>query len=87
MSVHTFVAMWRRMLQDCHDEEARFLHLLASPGCDFLEQEDFVPFLQDVVESHPGLAFLKEAPEFHSCYITTVSTPDPNPSVIPKPCL
>uniref|UniRef100_A0A5F9CUR8 EF-hand domain-containing protein n=1 Tax=Oryctolagus cuniculus TaxID=9986 RepID=A0A5F9CUR8_RABIT len=72
VSVHTFVAMWRRILQDCHDEEARFLHLLASPGCDFLEQEDFVPFLQDVVESHPGLAFLKEAPEFHSCYITTV---------------
>ncbi|XP_062034103.1 serine/threonine-protein phosphatase 2A regulatory subunit B'' subunit beta-like isoform X2 [Lepus europaeus] len=72
VSVHTFVAMWHRILQDCHDEEARFLHLLASPGCDFLEQEDFIPFLQDVVESHPGLAFLKEAPEFHSCYITTV---------------
>ena len=29
--------------------------------------------LQDVVNTHPGLAFLKEAAEFHSRYITTVS--------------
>lgn len=28
--------------------------------------------LQDVVETHPGLTFLKDAPEFHSRYITTV---------------
>lgn len=27
---------------------------------------------QDVVETHPGLTFLKDAPEFHSRYITTV---------------
>lgn len=36
---------------------------------------------QDVVNSHPGLSFLKEASEFHSRYITTVRThpwiPDP----------
>lgn len=32
---------------------------------------DYVLF-QDVVNSHPGLAFLKEAPDFHSRYITTV---------------
>lgn len=29
--------------------------------------------VQDVVNTHPGLAFLKEASEFHSRYITTVS--------------
>lgn len=28
---------------------------------------------QDVVNTHPGLSFLKEASEFHSRYITTVS--------------
>lgn len=32
------------------------------------------PLVQDVVNTHPGLAFLKEASEFHSRYITTVST-------------
>ncbi|KAF0884509.1 P2R3B phosphatase, partial [Crocuta crocuta] len=64
----------RVTLQNCHDDAAKFVHLLMSPGCNYLVQEDFVPFLQDVVNTHPGLAFLKEASEFHSRYITTVST-------------
>ncbi|KAM4797975.1 serine/threonine-protein phosphatase 2A regulatory subunit B'' subunit beta, partial [Urocitellus parryii] len=72
VSVHKFVAMWRKILQNCHDEAARFVHLLMNPGCNYLVQEDFVPFLQDVVNTHPGLSFLKEASEFHSRYITTV---------------
>lgn len=72
VSVHKFVAMWRKILQNCHDEATRFVHLLMSPGCNYLVQEDFVPFLQDVVNTHPGLAFLKAASEFHSRYITTV---------------
>ncbi|XP_061735713.1 serine/threonine-protein phosphatase 2A regulatory subunit B'' subunit beta isoform X2 [Nerophis ophidion] len=72
VSVHKFVAMWRKMLQTCHDDAAKFVHLLAKPGCNYLEQDDFIPFLQDVVNSHAGLAFLKEAPDFHSRYITTV---------------
>lgn len=72
VSVHKFVAMWRKMLQTCHDDASKFLHLLAKPGCNYLEQEDFIPFMQDVVDSHTGLAFLKEASDFHSRYITTV---------------
>nr|XP_025840400.1 serine/threonine-protein phosphatase 2A regulatory subunit B'' subunit beta isoform X2 [Vulpes vulpes] len=72
VSVHKFVAMWRKILHNCHDDAAKFLHLLMNPGCNYLVQEDFVPFLQDVVNTHPGLAFLKEASEFHSRYITTV---------------
>ncbi|XP_014390901.1 PREDICTED: serine/threonine-protein phosphatase 2A regulatory subunit B'' subunit beta-like, partial [Myotis brandtii] len=35
-----------RILQNCHDEATRFVHLLMSPGCNYLVQEDFVPFLQ-----------------------------------------
>ncbi|XP_013361043.1 PREDICTED: serine/threonine-protein phosphatase 2A regulatory subunit B'' subunit beta [Chinchilla lanigera] len=72
VSVHKFVAMWRKILQTCYDDAARFVQLLASPGSGGLVQEDFVPFLQDVVNTHPGLSFLKEASEFHSRYITTV---------------
>nr|XP_021528381.1 serine/threonine-protein phosphatase 2A regulatory subunit B'' subunit beta-like [Aotus nancymaae] len=71
VSVHKFVAMWRKILHTCHDDAAKFVHLLMSPGCNYLVQEDFVPFLQDVVNTHPGLSFLKEASEFHSRYITT----------------
>ncbi|XP_055222313.1 serine/threonine-protein phosphatase 2A regulatory subunit B'' subunit beta isoform X4 [Gorilla gorilla gorilla] len=72
VSVHKFVTMWRKILQNCHDDTAKFVHLLMSPSCNYLVQEDFVPFLQDVVNTHPGLSFLKEASEFHSRYITTV---------------
>ncbi|NXB93888.1 P2R3A phosphatase, partial [Vidua chalybeata] len=72
VSVHSFVSMWRKILRSCHDDASRFTSLLAKPGCDCLQQEDFIPLLQDVVESHPGLTFLKDAPEFHSRYITTV---------------
>lgn len=72
ISVHKFVAMWRKILQTCYDDAAKFLQLLAKPGCNYLEQEDFIPFLQDLVNSHPHLTFLKEASEFHSRYITTV---------------
>ena len=37
-----------------------------------LVPEDFVPLVQDVVDTHPGLTFLKEATEFHSRYVHTV---------------
>ena len=30
-------------------------------------------YSQDIVEGHPGLSFLREAPEFHTRYINTVS--------------
>nr|XP_057913874.1 serine/threonine-protein phosphatase 2A regulatory subunit B'' subunit alpha isoform X2 [Doryrhamphus excisus] len=72
VSVHSFIATWRKLLHGCHDDASRFIYMLAKPGCHFLEQEDFIPLLQDIVDTHPGLTFLKDAPEFHSRYITTV---------------
>lgn len=38
----------------------------------YIVPEDLVPMVQDVVDTHPGLAFLKEATEFHSRYVHTV---------------
>lgn len=38
----------------------------------YILPEDFAPLIQDVVDTHPGLAFLKEAAEFHSRYVHTV---------------
>ncbi|XP_034433015.1 serine/threonine-protein phosphatase 2A regulatory subunit B'' subunit alpha isoform X2 [Hippoglossus hippoglossus] len=72
VSVHSFIATWRKLLHSCHDDSSRFIYLLAKPGCNYLEQEDFIPLMQDIVDTHPGLTFLKDAPEFHSRYITTV---------------
>jgi len=30
------------------------VHLLAKPGCNYLEQDDFIPFLQVLAAAHPG---------------------------------
>ncbi len=62
-----------RLVANCHDDAAKFVRLLAKPGCQYLVAEDFVPLIQDVVDSHPGLTFLQDAPEFHSRYVHTVS--------------
>lgn len=62
----------KRLYQTCHDEASKFLRLAAKPDSNVLDFEDFEPFVQDVVESHPGLTFLQDAPEFHSRYVTTV---------------
>ncbi|XP_053700798.1 serine/threonine-protein phosphatase 2A regulatory subunit B'' subunit alpha isoform X1 [Synchiropus splendidus] len=72
VSVHSFIATWRKLLHSCHDDASKFIYMLAKPGCNYLEQEDFIPLMQDIVDTHPGLTFLKDAPEFHSRYITTV---------------
>ncbi|XP_006883430.1 PREDICTED: serine/threonine-protein phosphatase 2A regulatory subunit B'' subunit alpha isoform X2 [Elephantulus edwardii] len=72
VSAQAFLELWTKLLNDHHDDASKFIYLLAKPNCNTLEQEDFVPLLQDVVDTHPGLTFLKDAPEFHSRYITTV---------------
>ncbi|XP_067668923.1 serine/threonine-protein phosphatase 2A regulatory subunit B'' subunit beta-like isoform X1 [Haliotis asinina] len=67
-----FASMWKKLMESYHDEASRFVKLLAKPNCNYIDDEDLVPLVQDVVESHPGLSFLQEAPEFHSRYINTV---------------
>lgn len=53
-----------RMLQSCHDDAAKFVHLLVSPGGNSLAQEDFIPFLQ----VHPRLpAAHALAPSSQAC--------------------
>ena len=56
-----------------HDEASQFVFILTRGLRRYLLAEDFVPLIQDVVDTHPGLGFLKEATEFHSRYVHTVS--------------
>lgn len=67
-----FSSMWRKLCQTCHDDASKFIRLLAKPGCKYLLVDDFVPIIQDVVDTHPGLNFLQEAREFHLRYVHTV---------------
>ncbi|XP_037964408.2 uncharacterized protein LOC105392807 [Plutella xylostella] len=69
---HKFIDFWREMTSQCHDQASRFVYILTRGKADTLAPEDFVPLVQDVVDTHPGLSFLKEATEFHSRYVHTV---------------
>ncbi|XP_019759697.1 serine/threonine-protein phosphatase 2A regulatory subunit B'' subunit beta isoform X5 [Dendroctonus ponderosae] len=67
-----FMTFWQGMASSCHDAAARFVYILTRGRRQYLVPEDFIPMVQDVVETHPGLTFLKEATEFHSRYVHTV---------------
>ncbi|XP_045501421.1 uncharacterized protein LOC123698712 [Colias croceus] len=69
---HKFIDFWREMSTQCHDQASRFVYILTRGKSNTLAPEDFVPLVQDVVDTHPGLSFLKEATEFHSRYVHTV---------------
>ena len=73
VSLGQLSALWRRQVQGCHDQAAQFILFLTGGARNHLVPEDFVPLIQDVVDTHPGLLFLKEATEFHSRYVHTVS--------------
>ncbi|KAM7431835.1 Serine/threonine-protein phosphatase 2A regulatory subunit B'' subunit alpha [Porites harrisoni] len=73
VTLSMFTALWKSVTSKCHDNASRFIRLLSTTHCqDYVESDDFVPLLQDIVETHPGLEFLREAPDFHSRYIHTV---------------
>lgn len=68
----TFFVLFR-MCSSCHDKPSQFIYIMTRGTREFLIPEDFIPLVQDVVDTHPGLTFLKEATEFHSRYVHTVN--------------
>lgn len=71
-NMEQFMNFWQSMTTQCHDAASRFIYILTRGRRSWLAPEDFIPLVQDVVETHPGLTFLKEATEFHSRYVHTV---------------
>lgn len=61
-----------RLISTCFDEAARFMAIATQGRRTHLIPEDLEGLIQDVVDTHPGLLFLKEAEEFHSRYVHTV---------------
>ncbi|KAK3733912.1 hypothetical protein QZH41_000982 [Actinostola sp. cb2023] len=73
VTLSMFSILWRRLTSTCFDDVSKFVYLMSSkPSKNILESEDFVPLIQDIVNTHVGLAFLQDAPEFHSRYVHTV---------------
>nr|XP_039270967.1 uncharacterized protein LOC120345546 isoform X1 [Styela clava] len=72
VSESSLIRMWKKVTSTNHDQSSRFVALLCKPTKNCLDFEDFLPLLKDIVDSHPGLVFLKDAPEFHTRYMNTV---------------
>ena len=71
-----------RLCKANHDHALKFVYLLihsSSPATStlpmnrhYLTADDWDYLVQDIIDTHPGLKFLREAKEFHLRYIKTV---------------
>ncbi|XP_001604203.2 uncharacterized protein LOC100120575 isoform X1 [Nasonia vitripennis] len=67
-----FLDFWKELSNSHHDAASKFVRIVTRGLRTNILPEDLIPLVQDVVETHPGLTFLKEATEFHSRYVHTV---------------
>ncbi|XP_034938418.1 serine/threonine-protein phosphatase 2A regulatory subunit B'' subunit alpha-like [Chelonus insularis] len=67
-----FLDFWREATRNNHDAASTFIRITTRGLRNYILPEDLVALVQDVVDTHPGLIFLKEATEFHSRYVHTV---------------
>ncbi|POM79604.1 EF-Hand 1, calcium-binding site domain containing hypothetical protein [Phytophthora palmivora] len=64
-----FQNYWMREMAPC-DSVERFFRVVKQPKNDFIERDDFGPFLHELLKYHPGLEFLGGTPEFQEKYGT-----------------
>ena len=66
-----FGAFWTERMAVADSAERAF-EVLRQGQSQYLRQSDFKPLLAALLGSHPGLEFLKDAPEFQERYVETV---------------
>ncbi|XP_017892091.1 serine/threonine-protein phosphatase 2A regulatory subunit B'' subunit alpha isoform X2 [Ceratina calcarata] len=72
VEMNAFLDFWTEISNTHHDAASKFIRITTRGQRNCILPEDLIPLVQDVVETHPGLTFLKEATEFHSRYVHTV---------------
>lgn len=72
VEMNAFLEFWKELSNTYHDAASKFIRITTRGQRNNILPEDLIPLVQDVVETHPGLTFLKEATEFHSRYVHTV---------------
>lgn len=78
VQLYTFLHYWREEMEQ-YDRVDRFFRLVAqrsaaprNGGSRAIVPSDFMPFLEELLAFHPGLAFLETTPEFQEKYARTV---------------
>ncbi|PAV87317.1 hypothetical protein WR25_09428 isoform E [Diploscapter pachys] len=69
-----FTVWWRAMTSVAHDEASRFVYTLTGGTRSHLLPADFHSLVMDIIHTHPGLGFYREAVEFHDKYRDVVVT-------------
>mmetsp|Transcript_10189 Transcript_10189/g.14411 ORF Transcript_10189/g.14411 Transcript_10189/m.14411 type:complete len:716 (-) Transcript_10189:173-2320(-) len=64
---------WKKEIEpyDAHD---RFFRLLKQPENEYIGRDDFLPYIKELLNEHPGLEFLSNHAEFQEKYAVTVIT-------------
>ena len=65
------VTFWRGRLR-IGDSIGNFFHTVKQDANDFITRADFRDFLWVLLDTHPGLSFLRDSPEFQERYADTV---------------
>ncbi|KAJ1369033.1 hypothetical protein KIN20_030412 [Parelaphostrongylus tenuis] len=73
VSLMDFTVWWRAMTSVAHDEAARFIYTLSHGTRSYLIREDLYGMIMDIMHTHPGLEFCREAVDFHDKYCDVVS--------------
>jgi serine/threonine-protein phosphatase 2A regulatory subunit B'' len=64
-------AYWKGRLK-IGDSTSNFFHIVRQDSCDYITRTDFRDFLWVLLDTHPGLSFLRDSPEFQERYADTV---------------
>lgn len=71
VSIFQLGSTWKKICETRFDSESQLMALLTyGTSRNYLVPSDLTPLITDVIETHPGLEFLRSAPEFHTRYST-----------------
>ena len=73
VSLTSFLEYWKQEIAP-FDRNERFFNLIKRPSNNYITKDDFFPFLQELLDLHPGLEFLENHEEFQKKYAMTVVT-------------
>lgn len=73
IKLKTFLKFWTMEIEP-YDRIERFFNIIKQHQNEYIYNNDFIPFLQELLHFHPGLDFLEQHEEFQHKYALTVIT-------------
>ena len=72
ISLEMLLKFWAQEMAP-YDATDRLFRSIRQPSCSYIFKEDLMPFLDQLLETHPGLEFLRTHPDFQHKYALTVA--------------